>query len=373
MSDETRPQPPEVPVPQAPQAPHAPHGPATDQPVTAAGAGYPPSAYGPDGQAAPGYALPAPPYVQPGQPYPQQGPAYAQPGQPYAQPGPGYAQPGPGYGYPPQAPRPGNGMAVAALVTGIVALLVCLIPFVNAVSILAGIAGVVLGVIGLRAARDRQGAGRGMSIAGLITGAVALVVAAVVLTVTIVAMQRVAEQTAEISRMFDDLGSLEGLEGLEGLGDLEGLDLGLDDLAGSLDELAVPSLVAPEPAAVVGMGEPVTDGDMEFTVTGLEIVDTADNVQARGQYVVIDLTLRYTGTSAAMYSTMSQLLEDDLGNTHNADASALYELGSDIVSLVEPGDTMESTLVYDIPVDATPQRVVLSNTMLSTAVAVDLG
>src|SRR3954464_12337598 len=148
---------------------------------------YPPG--GPDGQA-PQEQPPheQPPHEQAGHaPYGQGGygqapygqPGYGQPG--YAQPGygqqgygqPGYGQPGygqPGYGYDPYAgyrPRT-NGKALAALWTGVGALVLSLCCL--------GVFGVVPIVLGVKARREvrasgGQQTGDGMALAGIVTGA----------------------------------------------------------------------------------------------------------------------------------------------------------------------------------------------------------
>lgn len=64
----------------------------------------------------------------------------------------------------PVSPTPTNGLAVAALVTGIVAVITGWVPFWG---LLVGVAAVVLGILGLKKAT-----GKGMAIAGLVTGAV---------------------------------------------------------------------------------------------------------------------------------------------------------------------------------------------------------
>lgn len=64
----------------------------------------------------------------------------------------------------PVSPYTANGFAIAALVTGIVALVTGWIPFW---SLLSGIAAVVLGIIGLK-----KVSGKGMAIAGIVTGGI---------------------------------------------------------------------------------------------------------------------------------------------------------------------------------------------------------
>ncbi len=79
----------------------------------------------------------------------------------------GYPPPGgygaPGYGAP--AANPTNGMAIAALVCGILSLF-CLFPL--------GFVGVGLGVAGLGKAKKTGGSGKGLAIGGIVTGAIGI-------------------------------------------------------------------------------------------------------------------------------------------------------------------------------------------------------
>ncbi len=76
-----------------------------------------------------------------------------------------------------EAPQPqGKGVAIAALVLGIVSLALCLYWFL---SIPAGIVAIVLGVIA-----RRRGVGAGMALAGIITGALGAVLGFVILVLS---------------------------------------------------------------------------------------------------------------------------------------------------------------------------------------------
>lgn len=172
----------------SPQDPFAP------PPQDRGGSGQPPSGYDPpSGPAAgPGYGPPeqgqqsyGPPGGQPqdGQPpygqggYGQSG--YGQPG--YGQPGgqPGYGQPGGpgGYGGYTGTARPRNGMGIAALVLGVLALLGSIAVFPG---LLLGVLAVVFGVIGRRRAKRGEATNGGLAIAGAVLGVLALLVSAVV-------------------------------------------------------------------------------------------------------------------------------------------------------------------------------------------------
>lgn len=90
---------------------------------------------------------------------------------PTAQGGAGWSQPGGGQ-WSPQAPKRTDGVAVAALVVGILGLVASLIPFGLVIGVPMGIAAIVMGIIGIR--RRIQ---RGLAIGGLVTGILSLLVA----------------------------------------------------------------------------------------------------------------------------------------------------------------------------------------------------
>lgn len=77
---------------------------------------------------------------------------------------PGYGQPG--YG----GPTPTNGLAIAALILGILALLSFFTIFGG---ILLGLLAIVLGAMGVSKAKQLNGSGRGLAIAGIVTGVIA--------------------------------------------------------------------------------------------------------------------------------------------------------------------------------------------------------
>ena len=130
----------------------------------------------PPGESTPAPYTPAPPPYGAGPP-----PGYG------AGPPPGYgAGPPPGYGAPgpaayqpmPPATRGSNGLAVAALVLGILTF-VCLGP-------IGAILAIVFGALGLKRAKE-IGDGQGMSIAGIVLGSVGMVgsIIAIILLVTL--------------------------------------------------------------------------------------------------------------------------------------------------------------------------------------------
>lgn len=84
-----------------------------------------------------------------------------------------------GYPAPPTAGSPGgakpsNGLAVAALILGVGSLFFFWIPFVGLICVPFALGAIVCGVLGMSAAKQ-SGTGSGMAVAGIATGALALI------------------------------------------------------------------------------------------------------------------------------------------------------------------------------------------------------
>ena len=122
---------------------------------------------------------------------PPQSPGFpAQHGYPPQQ---GYPPQGPPYGYYQQpqqyaGAQPGNGLGIAGGVCGIVAVVLCWIPFIDYISIILGALAIIFGALGIRHANAHGGGGKGMAITGVVTGIVALVITILFLAVVYTAV-----------------------------------------------------------------------------------------------------------------------------------------------------------------------------------------
>ena len=127
---------------------------------------------GQPGQAPPVYGTPqSPQYGAPQYGAPQHG---AQPASPYA--GPQFG----GFGAPAYGATPRNGMGIAALVLGALALV---FSWTIVGGFLFGVLGVVFGVIHNGRVRRRQATAQGLGIAGLVLGIIGIVVAGILVIV----------------------------------------------------------------------------------------------------------------------------------------------------------------------------------------------
>lgn len=106
-------------------------------------------------------------WYPPAAPQPPQPPSYQPPLAP-----PGYGAPQPGY-YPQNAGPKNDGMSIAALVCGIVGIVLVFCW----VGVILGILGLIFGIIGMKKVERSNGMlkGRGMALAGAICGGVAIV------------------------------------------------------------------------------------------------------------------------------------------------------------------------------------------------------
>ena len=148
------------------------------------------------------YATPQPPpaYGAPPPPSAASGPrlrgSAASPRLRARRPPPGYGAPPtyppqgyPAQGYPPPPPAATNGLAIGALIVGIIGLILCWIPFGGAVLPLVAL---LLGFLGVRRA-NQIAVGKGMAITGIVLGILGLVACALITIVFTVFVHKVVQ------------------------------------------------------------------------------------------------------------------------------------------------------------------------------------
>lgn len=100
------------------------------------------------------------------------------PSQPPSDPSPYPTQPAPAGGYPatgdPAARPRRNGMGTTALVLGVVALTLVVLLLFSPLGAFLGLLAVLFGILGLMRANRGEADNRGQAVAGLVTGAIAL-------------------------------------------------------------------------------------------------------------------------------------------------------------------------------------------------------
>ncbi|CAA9263592.1 MAG: hypothetical protein AVDCRST_MAG20-2874 [uncultured Acidimicrobiales bacterium] len=130
---------------------------------------------------------------------PPPGGAWSEPSQgqpPYSQP---YGQP---YGAPPK-----NGMGTAALVLGIIAVVLSVLFF--PLGILLGIVAAVLGYLGRKKAARREATNRGQATAGLVLGLVAVLVGGLIAAFVGNFLAENSDEIGDLSECLEDAGTTE--------------------------------------------------------------------------------------------------------------------------------------------------------------------
>ena len=147
-----------------------------------------------------------------------------------------------------------------------------------------------------------------------------------------------------------------------------------DDAAS--DVVAEPE--APE-GAEFGLGQPAPDGDFSFVVSGVdcsltEIGDQYFGTKAQGQFCVVSVAVTNIGDSAGSFFGDNSKLLNAEGQEFSADTEAAIYL-EDADSLFEeinPGNTLNSKVVFDVPAGTTPTAIELHDSAFSGGVTVAL-
>jgi hypothetical protein len=138
---------------------------------------------------------------------------------------------------------------------------------------------------------------------------------------------------------------------------------------------------AEDAPAAYGLGDAVPTGDWEITVadveTGVsEVGDQYLNSTAQGQYILVDVEVKNTGSEPSYFFEDNVKLLDDAGNTYATDSEAsLYTTESGDVFLLEeinPGNTASGVLVFDVPADASPNVLEFQGGIFDTPAEVAL-
>lgn len=274
--------------------------------------------------------------------------------------------------YQPQQQK--KGLAVAALVLGILAILGCLIPLLNVFSILLALVGLVLGVVAVRKAKKSPmtHGGRGQGIAGIVLSVLAILGAVLVNALFGAAVNSAAEDP-EVQAAIQEL------------------EASVPEEAAPVEEAPVEEAPVEEAAAPVaqetpageaaaGLGQPVRDGDFEFVVNGIDCGETTIgdeflSTDAQGQFCQVALSITNIGDSAGMFFGDNTYLINDAGQEFSADSEAAIYLGDNadgLLSEINPGNTLDGTVVFDVPADATPVAIELHDSAFSDGVQVAL-
>ncbi|MFD0772733.1 DUF4352 domain-containing protein [Streptomonospora algeriensis] len=115
-----------------------------------------------------------------------------------------------------------------------------------------------------------------------------------------------------------------------------------------------------------GIGETVESGAFAFTVTEVEggVRSVGDNPYLTetpdGEYVIVHVTVENIGDEAGLFESSSQKLVDADGKQYSTDSAAQISVDSDSwIDEINPGNSVEGQLIFDVPPEAEPSHVEL--------------
>jgi hypothetical protein len=127
------------------------------------------------------------------------------------------------------------------------------------------------------------------------------------------------------------------------------------------------------------IGEPASDGDFTFVVSGVdcsstELGDRYINTRAQGVFCILDVAVTNKGDSAGSFFGENAKLLNTVGQEFSADTeAAIYLPDSDsIYEEINPGNTLDSKVIFDVPEGTVPLTVELHDSALSSGVTVAL-
>lgn len=144
--------------------------------------------------------------------------------------------------------------------------------------------------------------------------------------------------------------------------------------AGASAAPAAPAPAAPaaKPAAA-GVGTKVRDGKFEVTVTGVEdggtqVGNETFGEKAQGQFWLVPVTVSNIGDKPQMMFDSHQKVRDDQGREFAPNTMAAIHLGDSgqiWMKEINPGNTVQGTLVSDTPAGSGPSSIQLHDSIFS--------
>ena len=135
-------------------------------------------------------------------------------------------------------------------------------------------------------------------------------------------------------------------------------------------------------ATVAKVSEAARDGQFEFVVKSVtcgkpSVTDSSGYVTktAQGQYCLMDVTVKNIGDKQQYFSESDQHLLNSAGQQYSPDTTATLTNSNNLDALlaqINPGNTAQGVLVFDIPKDQTPVSAELHDSSFSGGVKVTL-
>lgn len=133
-------------------------------------------------------------------------------------------------------------------------------------------------------------------------------------------------------------------------------------------------------ATTTGVGSPARDGRFEFTVSSFEcgestVGDGPFQEEAQGQFCLMEVTVENIGDESQFFSGDNQYVFNEEGTEYSASTAATFANnpeGDELFTEINPGNSVDGTVVFDIPEDAEVAYAELHDSPFSGGVRVEL-
>lgn len=137
---------------------------------------------------------------------------------------------------------------------------------------------------------------------------------------------------------------------------------------------------ASEAAKTPGLNTPVTAGSFEFTALGAKAAGTTVGTApltrtAQGQFFQVDLKVVNTGDASQTFIVNYVKLVDAAGKKYEADAAATLYAGEaqTWIAAINPGNAVQGPILFDLPADANPTSLLVSDNAFTGGTPISLG
>ncbi|MFD1531915.1 DUF4352 domain-containing protein [Pseudonocardia aurantiaca] len=234
---------------------------------------------------------------------------------------------------------------------GLVGLLFSFIPVIGVIAWPLVLLGLVFAGIGLSRVRAGRATNKGLTIAGLVCSAIGLVMCILYTAAFSAAVSAPPAAPSTPNVVAQPVPNISA--------DQSGGDV---------------------PSATASIGDQIQDGSFGFTVTDVQtgLQDLGEGFlrsEAQGSYVLVHVTVTNVGTESQMFTSANQTLLDAQGREFEADAGAALMNVPDSESFltdINPGNSVDGVLVFDVPEGLSPAAIELHESMFSGGALVSL-
>ena len=155
-----------------------------------------------------------------------------------------------------------------------------------------------------------------------------------------------------------------------------------DSTSNSTDNSAKSDSSNDSQSTTAGINQPARDGKFEFVVKSIKCgkasVGTNEFLteKAQGQFCLLNITVKNIGDEPQSLFADNQYLFNASGQKYSADSTATtYAAPEDSdtwYSEINPGNSVEGAIVFDIPKDQTPTSAELHDSAFSDGIKVNL-